>query len=714
MKKGKKTAMFRFVRAFALQLSLLGAFAALWPGRVAASGLPYETYYRDGFGQTVKTQAAYLPAGLIKLDFNGPQDLFVDEKDHIYVADTGNNRIVHLDRDGTFVREIVVPESPLSRPSGVFVDGNGDIYVADTGNARIVRLNAEGRLVKAFGRPASAYIPDSFKYEPVRVVVDKRGFLFVTSLGAYQGLVQLDPDGGFVGFFGPNKAPFTLFDAFKRLVYTREMYAREPKKRPPAVTSADIDRDGFIYTVTREATRDQIKRLNMAGVDQLPGKGDFHHLQPVRSYGEILHPRSDSPSPQLVDLTVDDDGNVTVVDAVHDVVSQYDRNGNLLFFWGTEMLTAAAKTGVVRAPAAIDQNSAGDLLILDGTNNLIHVLRRSEFGSLVHRANALTQAGRYEESEPLWEEVHRLNERYTPALIGLAKAAYKKERFDRAQELFHRAGVVGGYSESFWQNRLRWFQRHFGLAMNGLAGAALLAFAIRKVRRRRRTGRTGAAERTPAAIRPGNAGSGVSVAAQLKHAFTVLRHPADGFYAIRHEGKAGAAGSLVLFVLAMAAFAFIQAKTAFVFNPWQRLGVELPPLLVQFAGIWIGWVVSNYLTGSLFRGEGRFRDVLYGSAYALFPLVLIGVPKTVLSHALTLNEAALFRFLDTVMMVWIALLFIRLVQGVHNYAFSEAVAVTAASLLALAVLVAMLFILLGLGLELVQFLKSIYQEVIVR
>lgn len=704
-----------------LVLTLAAGFAL--PGfRASASQLPYETYYKDGFGQLVKTQAAYIPGDILgfnaefpaqggepseepaRLQLNGPKDLFVDERDHIYIADTGNNRIVELDDKGGYIRELKVEESPLNRPSGLFVDGNGDIYIADTGNNRVVRLDAEGKLLKTFERPDTSYLPSSFKYDPVNLVVDKRGFLYIVTLGAYQGLVQLDPEGEFISFFGPNKVAFSLFDAFKRFVYTREMYQRELKKLPGAIANVAIDDDGFIYTVTKEIATGQLKKLNIAGLDQLAGKSDFASLQGDRAYGESVHWRQQDVNPQLSDVTVDAAGNMTVIDTIWNNISQYDAFGNLLFFWGGDIITATSKTGVVKTPAAISGNSKGELLVLDSTNNLIQVLRPSEFGSLVHQANALTQEGRYEESEPLWEEVYRLNSQYTPALIGLAKAAYKKEDYKRAQQLYDKAGVVGGYSESFWQNRLVWFQKRFGVLMNIALVLGILYLVWARVSHRLKPKRGWSFRFVPR----------ISLWERLKHVFYLIKHPIDGFYAIRYEGKASITGSLILLMLAVAAFGYMQAGTSFVFNPAVHVGVDLLPVIVQFVGIWLGWVVSNYLISSLLRGEGRFRDVFISSSYALFPIILIGIPVTILSNVLTLNELAIFSFLKLAIVVWIALLTVWMVQGIHNYTFIEALFVIVLSLLALAIIVILIFIFMSLSIELLNFIYSLYQEVIIR
>lgn len=733
----------RKLRILPLALVLACAIGFALPGvQALASQLPYETYYKDGFGQLVKTQAAYVPGAIIGiggsgaspdeageasgLGLNQPKDLFVDAKDHIYIADTGNNRIVHLDERGSFIRALTVGESPLSRPNGLFVAGNGDIYIADTGNNRIVRLDADGRLLQQFGRPDTSYLPDSFKYDPVNLVVDKRGFLYIVTLGAYQGLLQLDTEGGFVGFFGPNDAPFSMFDAFKRFVYTREMYQRELKKLPGAIASAAIDDDGFIYTVTKEIETGQLKKLNIAGLDQLEGKSDFAELQTNRAYGETIGYRRTAapsattaaapaaarassgagpgPAVQLNDVAVDAAGNITVVDSVSNIISQYDTNGNLLFFWGGDIITATSKTGVVKTPAAISSNSRGDLLVLDSANNLIQVLKLSEFGELVHRANALTQEGRYEESEPLWREVRRLNTQYTPALIGLAKAAYKKEDYEQAERLYRQAVVVGGYSDSFWQNRLYWFQKHFGLLMNIVLALGVIYLAWARLSSRLQPKKGWSFRFRPR----------FSLLKRLRHVFYLIKHPIDGFYAIRYEGKASIAAGLTMLALAVASFGYMESGTGFAFNPAVLIGVDLLPLTVQFVGIWLGWVVSNYLVSSLLRGEGRFRDVFISSSYALFPIILIGIPLTVLSNAMTLNEQAIFHFLKLAMIVWVALLVVWMVQGIHNYTFIEALFVILLSLVVLAIIIVLIFIFISLGIELVNFVNSLYQEVIIR
>jgi tetratricopeptide (TPR) repeat protein len=682
---------------------------------------PYNTNYKDGYDQLVWTQSAYNPVGALGREIYIPdpknpnqkifsplkqaQDLFIDDKDEIYIADTGNNRIVHLDAQGKLLRILDVKESPLNKPQGLYIDNSkGIIYVADTGNQRVVSLDKEGKLIREYKRPESKFLPTSFKYDPVKLVVDKRGFLYITALGGYQGLVQLDPLGNFQGFFGANATSFSLIDVFKRLIYTREMYVREISKLPGSIASVTTDQDGMIYTVSKDVEYGQIKKLNIAGLDQLASKGDFVTNAEQTSFGEHAFYDFENRGPLLSDLTVDRDGNITVIDSKLKVVNQYDKSGNLLFFWWGDNSAVTTKLGLVKTPTAITTNSKDELFILDGENNFVQSFRLSEFGALVHKANQLTQEGKYEESEPLWTEVNRLNAYYTPAILGLAKAAYKKGDYYRAQNLFYEAGQAQGYSDAFWQNRLVWFQKNFGILMNVIIAALIVWFILEKWSKksgwRQKWRQRKHSERL--------------LVQQLKQAFYILKHPIDGFSALRHENKAGFLSTLIILILALVSYCIMQAGISFIFNPQVILEVNLVTVSVQFLAVWIAWSISNYLISSILRGEGRFRDVLYGSTYALFPLVLLGVPLTIISNVMTLNEISVYNFLYIGLFVWIGLLLFWKIQSLQNYSVGETSVSFILSLFTMAVLSILIFITVGLTKELTDFGYSVFQEVTIR
>mgnify|MGYP001194405261 CR=1 FL=1 len=699
-------------------------FVQLLPDRAHAEVM-YNTFARDGFGQLIwDMQPSYIPTKIIGHDLvepdpddpeamkpspmRNPSDVYIDRHDHIYIADTGNNRIVHFDAEGRWIRYIQLEEDSFNSPQSVFVTDDGTIYVADTGNKRIVVLNADGTIRHLFDEPKSRFIPSDLVYDPIKVVVDQRGYIYVVTLGGYYGAIQLDPSGEFSKFYGMNKAPFSALDAFKRAVYSREMYANELSKLPPPISSIEIDRNGFIYTVTsgKDVTKDQVKKLNFEGKNILSAYNSLGEAND--RYGEYLRAKRNE-YPNLVDIAVDHEGNFTVIDRTFNYVSQYDANGDLLFFWGGQSANGITQLGLVKSPIALGINSQQDLFILDSQENVLQQFSLSEFGSLVYKANSLTLAGRYIESEAYWEQVLKLNAFYSPALNGLAKAAYQKGDYARAAALYRQAGNEKGYSESFWQIRLLWMQKHFPTFATIILIIAIVYFVAAKLLRRfagERIEQLLAERKRKRKVRP--------LMEQLKHGWYILKHPIDGFTALRFEHKGSILSALIFYFLAYVAIVISKLYTSFSFNKIIVNQVNVIMILFQFCLIVGAWIICNYLISSIYRGEGRFRDVFIGTAYALIPLIVIGIPLAIVSNVLTLSEEPLYVYVKYAMYVWVGLMFIWKVQNLHNYSVGETMANIFLSICAIAILAVLSFIVIGLSNEIIIFLRELYLEVMLR
>lgn len=81
------------------------------------------------------------------LGFFGPRGLTVDREGKVYIADTGNKRIVVTDDEGNFLYQIGSAGSEagqFNEPTGVAVDRQGNLYVADTWNGRVQVFAPDG------------------------------------------------------------------------------------------------------------------------------------------------------------------------------------------------------------------------------------------------------------------------------------------------------------------------------------------------------------------------------------------------------------------------------------------------------------------------------------------------------------------------------------------------------------------------------------------
>ncbi|HCJ41091.1 MAG TPA: hypothetical protein DHV89_06040 [Ruminococcus sp.] len=123
----------------------------------ALADTPYVTYTIDGYGQIRQTQSAYLAyATITKFDDEAlaePSDICLSEDGLIYIADSGNARIVVGTPDGGLVK--VIGQGTLKDPRGVYVTENGDVYVADRDAGKIFIFGSDGALINEYGKPKS-------------------------------------------------------------------------------------------------------------------------------------------------------------------------------------------------------------------------------------------------------------------------------------------------------------------------------------------------------------------------------------------------------------------------------------------------------------------------------------------------------------------------------------------------------------------------------
>ncbi|XEC96367.1 hypothetical protein AB6A23_07435 [Paenibacillus tarimensis] len=448
---------------------LLSLIALLTPVRVWAE-IPYRGYVWNNLGNDVRSINGYvylnsidgadLPTGV----FSTPEDIFIANDDTLYLADTGNNRILHMDGNTRKVIGIIGDEEgpgKLSEPKGVYVKPDGTVYVADTKNSRIAIFNKERKFMRELKAPQSQLLGKDFQYSPSKLIVDKRDYMFVVSDGNTQGLMQIDPNGEFKGFFGANHVGFSWKRMFVRLVATEEQKQRLAAVKALGFSNLDQDEDGFIYTTTFGEEYNQVKRLSPVGVDTL-NSGNVPYGD-IFAFGPFM-------VPSFADVTVSKDGLITALDLQTSKVFQYDKLGNLLFVFGGP----GDQDGLFATPSSLDQTSDGIIYVVDKGRNRIDRFRTTPFADLVHEASALYVEGRYEQAETLWNRVLEVNSNYDMAYQAIGKSLYKAEQYKEAMEYFQLARSQGDYSDAFREYRKEYARDNFAL----IAGGFILLFLV--------------------------------------------------------------------------------------------------------------------------------------------------------------------------------------------------------------------------------------------
>lgn len=483
---------------------LLLMIVVLLSAQAVYADAPYNSYTYDYWGTPVPSPAPYLPVRIIDGaslgvgNFSSPMDIFVSQDNRIYVADSGNNRIVVLNErfevqkviDG-FVKD--GGRDTFSKPQGVFVNEKGEIYIADTDNARIVHLDAEGNYIREIGPPEGEIIPEDFQYRPTALVEGKGQRLYVISQGVNQGLIEFDKDGIFKGFVGAPKVSYNFVDYVWKLIATQEQRERMQDFVPTEYNSIDIDEDGFMYVTTSTISESDIRnainsrsqddryapirKLNPTGEDILRRYGYFPPVGDIvfrsRGYAE-------SGNSQFVDVCVEPYGIYSVLDKRKGRIFTYDSDGNLLYVFGG----LGNRMGTFRNPVSIDIIN-NNYVVLDSITGYITVFEPTEYGRLLKEAVVLHQQGKYDESTAKWEEVLKLNANLELAYVGMGKAYLRKDEFESAMKYFRLGNKRDYYSNAFKLFRKEVVGRNFGLFVMGIVIVSLLWWLYLKRKHRK-------------------------------------------------------------------------------------------------------------------------------------------------------------------------------------------------------------------------------------
>jgi DNA-binding beta-propeller fold protein YncE len=385
--------------------------------------------------------------------FKNPADIFIDHQFNVWIADTGNNRVVKFDDRGGFLAEYGVEEGPgkLNAPEGIYISNKGDIWVADRGNGRIVLFAPDGTFVKELGKPRSKLLEEDQVYQPNKLVIDRRGYIYVLNGGGdYRGIFLLDSEGEFRGFFGANRLTFDLMRVLIRTFTTEAQKKQISKVLPTHHANLFTDPRGFIYTVSPLAQKDQIKKLNSIGKD-IYTAGDVEFGMNFRRGTQLVRP-------QFVDVYVDDQGIISALDFNSGLIYQYDQSANLLAIFGGR----GSQRGKFELPQSLAGGRDGRVFVLDANRNTVQVFRRTEFAELVHTGSRLYFDGKYQEAADVWREVLRRDANYELAHTGLGKAFFKRGAYIEAMQEYQIARNKDGYSLAFGEWRHSFLRENFG------------------------------------------------------------------------------------------------------------------------------------------------------------------------------------------------------------------------------------------------------------
>lgn len=399
-----------------------------------------------------------------------PKDIFIDKKDNIYIADSGNNRIVKLDPEGNYAGSYTGGNT-LSNPQGVFCTEFGSIFVADTGNQRLVNLDEKDQILETFVKPDSELLEASSDFSINKVCISSQGLIYVIK---GQQFMTIDANNEFKGFVGANSLSFSLKRTLIRMFASEEQKSRMEMEEAPPFNNFVIGDTGMIYGVAATDSA-RIKKLNASGANLFPSDYIAETIYDDEGFGI---------APDYVDIAVDSQETISVLERNTGHICQYDRDGNLLTIFGGK----GNKQGYFQNPCSLAVNSSGEIYVLDTSTGYIHIFTPTTF--MEHIAGAICHyaEGEYQQALEEWEAVIATDTNYPVANMGMGQVLYKLDRPGEAMEYFALAKVQQKYGKAFADYRYAYIKAHFFqvvlvVLLVAAAAVAVLFFALKRTKR---------------------------------------------------------------------------------------------------------------------------------------------------------------------------------------------------------------------------------------
>lgn len=646
---------------------------------------PYDTYTVGLKGELVSCPLAYEGTNVLDFGFSSPEDIYISNDDMVYVADKGKKVIFVYNPSNGEIKKI--GEGILSEPTGVCLDTEGNIYVADYGAKAVFKFDSIGNQIKKYTQPTEALFGEQSKFSPTKVVVDFFGNLYITSEGNSNGIIQLNNEGQFMGYFGPNNVNLTLSLFFKRLILSKEDRETYASLSPKATTNLAIDNKNIIYTVINGETGVSLKKYNISGTNVL-NKTDYY-------------------SSTYRDIAVDNNGFIYTCDTESNGnIQVMDKEGTLLFKFGS-INTNGVLIGEFNKPSGIAVDSNYNIWVLDSVGKNIQVFRRTVFAQTVTNAILAYNLGDYDSATEYYNEIIRQNASFVSAYIGLGKILQRKQDYKEALFYFKLANYKNGYSEVFWELRDEWLNNNLLWVIILIAILIimkifhlwsklfrLLKIDFSKIKEKLRASR---------------------FLGECRYLLLILKKPREVFDDIKFGLKIRKRTAWIVFgVFVLINIFGDYFVRGYLFKGALTTDINFAVEILKWGVLILLIVLGNYLISSLQNGEGFMRDIFISIVFSFAPILLFKLPVDALSNLLTYNEAYLYNICNSVLWIWSIFNVILMIKEIHNYSLKELILNIILTFVAVIILVLLFFVVYILIIQLVEFIIGLISEGVYR
>ena len=672
-------------RLLLIVLSLIVVLTQANSVRASSTNSTGYTTALNNDGKLQIVQDAYLPIGSYSdLNLKAAQDLYIQDQ-MMYIADTGNGRVIIVDLN-TGEREIF-GKGFFRSPSGVAADDSGRVYVVDSGKKEAYRFNSDLELEQVFMKPESLRFGLNSQYNPLKIAPGNDGSVYIVNEGSAAGLVHMDRNGSFLGYFGSSDVQVSPFERLIDLILTEEQQSRFLSRTPPSFANVFKAEDGLIYSVNRGSSV-QVSRHNIGGLNILENP-----QAPVLT--------------NAVDMTVTKEGRMYIVDD-SGYITEMTADGYLVNIFAGPSDTERA--GLFTRPTGIGTDARGNIYVLDQEKNNIQIFEPTRSQSLLHTAIEAYESGNYKLSHDLLQNVIRVNNTSMLAHTYMGKNYMLSNEYEFAAYHFKLAGQIGDYSEAFWEIRNDWIQDNLGLVFM----LVIALFAVMMIMRSNTKKRNRAInEGTHVPGRWERFTVNNRFAHDLKQLTYAMTHPTDNAYEVAVLRTGSYTSATTFYTLTFILIVMVQIASGFIYSTNVK-NFTFVPTLIAFVLVVLLFTVCNFIIVAIKDGKGTFRSIYITTAYALAPILLLWPVAIFFANVATLNEAFFINLLIVLGSLWAVVCLISALMQIHEYSLVGTIVTVLLTLFAMVVIIIVASLLWLVIQQFIYQLEEMYLEVVIR
>ncbi|MDQ6422888.1 Yip1 family protein [Paenibacillus sp. LHD-117] len=199
-----------------------------------------------------------------------------------------------------------------------------------------------------------------------------------------------------------------------------------------------------------------------------------------------------------------------------------------------------------------------------------------------------------------------------------------------------------------------------------------------------------------------------------KFPFHVILHPFDGFWDMKYENKGKLRIAAVIVLLLVLSVILQRQFAGFLvnyndpryLNSLDDLQYTVLPFLL--------FCIANWSVTTLMEGEGKFKEIVMATGYALLPLALVNLPLTLVSRFMTNDETAFYYLANSIAAVWFCYLLFVGIMTVHQYTPVKTVMTLLLTVIAMGIVVFLGTLIFSIAMQMYYFVYDVYRELIFR